>query len=188
MNVHGVEAFSKGFTLIELLVVIVLIGLLASIGLTTVGSGNQGRALNNEVNRLHAVLRMASEEAIYSNTEIGVRFDSGAYSFLVYDEKEESWVEAPQRFLRAHPLPEWLIMEWRREDELRIPGAEKSELSAGIQDESGSSEPDLVMLSSGEVTPFVISFELENDPESLVEIKTSERGEIILPHLLDRDS
>jgi len=83
MSEHGSRPFAKGFTLIELLVVIVLIGLLASIGLTTVGSGNQGRALNNEVNRLHAVLRMASEEAIYSNTEIGVRFDSGAYSFLV---------------------------------------------------------------------------------------------------------
>ena len=56
MSERGSRPFAKGFTLIELLVVIVLIGLLASIGLTTVGSGNQGRALNNEVNRLHAVL------------------------------------------------------------------------------------------------------------------------------------
>jgi len=179
---------TNGFTLIELLVVIVLIGLLASIGLTTVGSGNQGRALNNEVNRLHAVLRMASEEAIYSNSEIGIRFESDAYSFLVYDEEESSWVDAPQRFLRSHTFPEWLVVEWRREDEFRLPDQSSSSDSSGKIDEEDSKEPDLVMLSSGEITPFVIGFSLDNDSDSLLEIKTDEQGDIILPHVLEQNS
>jgi general secretion pathway protein H len=186
MNLRGAEAFSKGFTLIELLVVIVLIGLLASIGLTTVGSGNQGRALNNEVNRLHAVLRMASEEAIYSNTEIGVRFDSSTYAFLLYDEKEGTWVEAQQRFLRSYALPEWIVMEWRTDEEVYVP--DESNSGSPVNDNDSEEKlPDLVMYSSGEVSPFVISLELDNDPDSLLEIKTNEQGEIILPHLLEQD-
>ena len=111
----------------------VLVGLLASIGLVTVGSGNQERELQNEVNRLHAVLRMAAEEAIYTNTEIGVLIDGNEYGFLSFNEEEAKWEEVSQSFLKSYTLPDWIVMDLQREGELKslLSSDQESSVSAG---------------------------------------------------------
>ena len=179
-----------GFTLIELMVVMVLLGLISSIALTTVGGGNQKRELNNEVNRLHAVLRMAAEESIFSNTEIGVVIDSHLYEFLTYDEVENKWMNAQPHFLRPYALPEWISLEYAREGKERklvtnrAAGSdldEDSEFESTVLDTEPTKKPDLMLLSSGEVTGFTISMQIEDDESSRIEIKTNDQGEIILP-------
>ena len=185
-----------GFTLIELLVVMVLLGLVAGIAVTTLGGSSQGRELANEVNRLHAVLRMASEEAIFSNQEIGVVVESDLYEFLVYDEENRKWGSATQAFLKSHTLPEWVAIDFQREGKEReILGGTGDTLAesefAGLSqegEEASSKKPDFMLLSSGEVTGFVIGMEINNDGDSRLEIKTNEQGEIILPHLEQDDA
>jgi len=184
----------RGFTLIELMVVMVLLGLISSIALTTVGGGNQKRELNNEVNRLHAVLRMAAEESIFSNTEIGVVIESGLYEFLTYDEAEGKWVAAAPHFLRSYSLPEWISLDFQREGKERKLLGNQSKLDtdsdfySSILETEITKKPDLMLLSSGEVTGFTISMQIEDDASSRVEIKTNDQGEIILPSLEQDDS
>jgi len=179
----------RGFTLIELMVVMVLLGLISSIALTTVGGGNQTRELNNEVNRLHAVLRMAAEESIFSNTEIGVVIESDLYEFLTYDEAEGKWIAAAPHFLRPYPLPEWISLDFQREGkERKLLGSKSglnsdSDFDSSILETETAKKPDLMLLSSGEVTGFTISMQIEDDASSRVEIKTNDQGEIILPSL-----
>ena len=117
-NVHTSKR-SRGFTLIELMVVMVLLGLISSIALTTVGGGNQKRELLNEVNRLHAVLRMGAEEAVFNNIEIGVLIDDEHYEFLTYDEEVGQWEAAQAHFLRSYTLPEWISLSFQREGKKR---------------------------------------------------------------------
>lgn len=176
-------ARQKGFTLIELLVVIVILGLVASVALTTVGSGNQKRELMNEVNRLHAVLRMGAEEAIFSNSEIGVVIEPDLYEFLIYDERKGQWDNAGQHFLRTYNLPEWISIDFQREGKERtIPGGDPASGKAnGGVTETTSKKPQLMLFSSGEVEGFVIGLQIEGDADSRIEIKTNEQGEIILP-------
>lgn len=173
----------SGFTLIELLVVMVLLGLLASIGLVTVGTGNQDRELENEVQRLHAVLRMAAEEAIFSNTEIGAVIEDDGYAFLNFNEEDGKWEQAPQNFLRAYTLPEWMLIDFRREGEERRLAGENvaGDDSVGAQQDEAYERPDFMLLSSGEVTPFVIGLEIQGSEDSRIEIRTDEQGEIVLP-------
>lgn len=177
----------SGFTLIELMVVMVLLGLISSIALTTVGGGNQKRELNNEVNRLHAVLRMAAEESIYSNTEIGVVIEEDLYEFLTYDEEEGKWSPAEPHFLRSYTLPEWISLDFEREGkERKLLGSESSldedsEFQSTVLETEPTKTPDLMLLSSGEVTGFTISMQIEDDSSSRTEIKTNQQGEIILP-------
>ena len=166
-------AKSRGFTLIELLVVMVLLGLLSSIAITTVGSGNQQRELRNEAERLHALLRMASEEAIISNTEIGAYIDTDHYAFLVFEEDEGKWDDAPQPYLRRRDLPEWALLEFEREgDEVKL-GAQNNP-------DSNAKRPSLMLFSSGEVTPFRLSLEVEGDADSAIEITVNDQSEIEL--------
>lgn len=183
----------RGFTLIELMVVMVLLGLISSIALTTVGGGNQKRELNNEVNRLHAVLRMAAEESIFSNTEIGVVIEEDLYEFLTFDETDEKWIPAEQHFLRTYALPEWISLEFQREGEERKLLGKKSLLDkdsdfySSVLGTEVAKTPDLMLLSSGEVTGFTISMQIGDDTSSRIEIKTNDQGEIILPALEQGD-
>jgi len=184
----------RGFTLIELMVVMVLLGLISSIALTTVGGGNQRRELNNEVNRLHAVLRMAAEESIFSNTEIGVVIESDLYEFLIFDESQGKWTAAEPHFLRAYTLPEWISLDFQREGkERKLLGSqtqldEDSDFDSSILETETAKKPDLMLLSSGEVTGFTISMQIEDDTTSRIEIKTNPQGEIILPALEQNES
>lgn len=172
---------SLGFTLIELLVVMVLLGLVAGIAVTSVGSGNQEKELRNEASRLHALLRMAAEEAVFSNTEIGAYIDTEYYEFLVYDEEAANWTPAPQSFLKKRDLPDWLLIDYQREGERKdVKLGARSAEGESEGSEQGGKKPSFMLLSSGEVTPFTVAMEVDGNPDSRLEIKTDENVEIVL--------
>ncbi|MFD2231748.1 type II secretion system minor pseudopilin GspH [Alkalimarinus sediminis] len=161
----------QGFTLIEILVVMVLLGLLTGVAVFTLGSGKQQRELANESQRLHALLRMASEEAILSNTEIGFSITEDGYEFLQYDDKELTWSNSSVAVLKSREFPEWVAVEFQRDGEnLTILGREEEELK----------KPDMMLLSSGEVTPFTIRLQVEKNSESQFVISSDGLEEIKL--------
>jgi general secretion pathway protein H len=178
----------RGFTLIELLVVLVLLGLISSLALMTVGGGNQTREMINEVTRMQALLRLAADEAIYSNEEIGVLIEDEGYEFLVWDEEASKWESSTKQALRPRSLPEWLTLDFQREGKGReILGTSVSGEYIGNTDtleiEESSKKPSFMLLSSGEVDQFVIGVQLMGDSDSRIEIKTDEQGEIVVPFL-----
>ena len=164
-----------GFTLIEILVVIVLLGILSGVAVFTLGSGKQQRELANESQRLHALLRMASEEAILSNTEIGFSIDEDGYEFLEYDDEKLTWSNSRVAVLKSRSFPEWVSVEFLRDGEdIKILGKEQDD----------AKKPDMMLLSSGEVTPFNITLQVSNNSDGqfgissdgLEAIKLSEPG------------
>lgn len=154
---------SGGFTLIEILVVMLLITVLASVVAFSVGEGNQRRELINEAKRLHGVLRMAADEAVYQNLEIGVVINEEGYEFLGYDEDKEIWGSLPQPFLKSHFFPDWVWLELNRDYEVR-------ELPVNEESRDKSPVPEFVLLSSGESTPFRLRMGVEGDNEYSVTI------------------
>ena len=150
--------YSKGFTLIEILVVMVLLGLLSGVAVFILGSGKLQRELDIESHRLHTLLRMASEEAILSNTEIGFVIDDDHYEFLEYDDEKQTWASSSVSVLKSRDLPEWLAPEFQREGRAKILGKDSS-------DAKESKKPDMMLLSSGEVTPFSITLRVQNNEE-----------------------
>lgn len=162
---------NRGFTLIEILVVLVLVVVLASVVALSIGQGSLRRDLINEAQRFHQVLRMAADEAVYQNVEIGVRLDEGGYEFLGYSEEKQQWVELPQPFLKRRQFPDWVELEFTREaGRVNLPLDEESGNNAKI--------PQLLLLSSGESTPFRIQMAVDGDNDYFIVIASDGINEI----------
>lgn len=178
------RARQAGFTLIELLVVMVLLGLVMGVAVTSVG-GNQIRELEIETNRLHALLRTAANESVFTNTEIGMQIAGDGYAFITYNEGDGRWQEAQSSVLRTQALPEWMYLEFEREGEVVELPSKKEEQDREFGEQTDVITPDFMFLSSGEVTDFTLTLGIRDDAEAFRQITLNDYGEIILPHIED---
>lgn len=139
-----------GFTLIEILVVLAIIGLLASMAVISAGATGSGVA--QEARRLSATLRLAADESRLQGRVLGLRFDSGGYSWheLVAAESGArptlDFVWSPMAGSGALAPRSWPP---QLEIELRINGR-----AVRTQMRDPSLPPQIVLLPEGEFTPF----------------------------------
>lgn len=156
---------ARAFTLIELLVVIVLLGILVSLAVLTTGSSSTSRELRDEARRIAALIGVLSDEAVLDSREYGLLVNHEGYRVLRYDEADARWREVERR--KVHRLPEWMRLELELDGtplELVAP-VKQTDDRAGLSDadsrersrerKSGPRlEPQLLILSSGELSPF----------------------------------
>ncbi len=145
----------RGFTLIELLIVTVIIGSLASLAVLNLGGADQSRQLENEARRLHAVLRMVADDAIFEAQEFGLQLQQGSYRFLRLDARTGRWEALTERGYAEHAVPEHFEMQ------LEVEGDVPTLVSGKPQD-----RPAVLLLSSGEITPFVLEMRLAEEPDA----------------------
>ena len=131
--------------------------------------------------KIPSALRMASDEAVFTNTEIGILIEEDQYSFMEYDEDSGKWEAASQSFLRDYSLPEWIEISYSREgEELSLKKRKKANSNQPDIGNEQSKTPDIWLLSSGDNTPFDISLVAQEDRDRARIIKTDENGEIVL--------
>jgi general secretion pathway protein H len=140
----------RAFTLIELLVVIVIIGSMLSLAVFSMGSTGGGRELRGEAERLAAVMALLLEEATLDNREYGLQLRSDGYRVLAYDEARGEWAAPADS--RDHPLPSWMRLDLQLEGSALTlqPVASKD----GDESTGSKLQPQLLLLSSGELSPF----------------------------------
>jgi general secretion pathway protein H len=146
-----VPAPQAGFTLLELLVVVAIIGLL--VGAVTLSWGTLGndREIEEEANRLRGVVDLLHEEALMQSRDYGLMFTETGYRFYVFDYGELEWVLPPgDRLLEPHTLRPQLSLTLSLDgrDVPLVPDFDSQDLE--------NPEPQIMLLSSGEVTPFTI--------------------------------
>jgi len=137
---------SAGFTLLELLVVLVLIGIIFSFAVLSLGGDDLAGMMKRETRRLGTLLDLASDEAVTRGEEMAVHFTSAGYEFLIL--KDGKW-QAPEadNLLQSREMPS--DIEIRLEVDGDNPGLTKS----GENDDEEVT-PQVYILSSGEMTPF----------------------------------
>ena len=143
---------ARGFTLIELLVVLVLLGVLTS--LAVLGSGiasSPARKLNDEAERLSSLLRVLLDEAVLDNREYGVRFERNSYRVLRYEPGKARWTALDDR---VHELPDWVELSIEVEEQSIGLRSERGEKKTRDEKRPAMKPPQLLVLSSGELTPF----------------------------------
>jgi len=149
-------ALEAGFSLLELLVVVMIIGLLVrAVTLSWDVLGND-REIEQETARLRGVIDLLHEEALMQSRDYGVMFTATGYRFYVYDYRELKWVEPPRdRLLEQHALYPQLSMA------LVLDGREVQLMPDFDSQDVENAEPQVMLLSSGEVTPFTLEMTRE---------------------------
>jgi general secretion pathway protein H len=140
----------RGFSLLELLVVVAIIALFvgAAVLSTGIASGTD-REAERQVARLKGILDVLREEALLQSRDFGVFFSRSAYRFYAYDYGLQAWV-APidDGLLAEHALDERLDLALVVEDREVVLAEEFDD------DDLDDPEPQVLVFSSGEMTPF----------------------------------
>ncbi len=161
-----------GFTLLELLVVLVIVGIIVTMAVLSVG-GREQRRLEEELTRLSVLLQLAKEEAILQSRELGLGLWEYGYRF--YQLEINDWqpiVDDPH--LRQRDLPERLRLA------LYLEGVE-----VALGDEPRA-EPQVFILSSGEMSIFELTVESIDDLHRPHRLRADALGNIAL-ELADDD-
>ena len=136
-----------GFTLIEILIVLLIITLLAGITIASFPKIIQSADLDEESRRIELLLNMARNQAMLDSEEYGFRLSGNGYEFLWYNDAERDWEPAVQP-LQSRELPAGIRFSLK---------AARQQFSG-----EGTNLPPVLILSSGETTPFDLDIEEES--------------------------
>lgn len=138
---------ADGFTLIELLVVIVLLGVVTSFAVLSMGTSSLTSEMQEEAKRLHALIKLAQEESIIQAKEIAMEIDQQEYVFLEYNDKK--WQTIQSAVFKVRKIKEGLDLKVELESESEIIKSKKTDILR------------IYFLSSGEQTPFQIRLSIK---------------------------
>jgi general secretion pathway protein H len=161
----------SGFTLIELLVVVVIIGIVSAMVLLSFGILGDDRALQQQARRMSSLVELATDEAMMQGRDFGLEFTKFGYRFVEHDPLTNQWhAVIDDELLRPRELEEDMEFELLLEDrpvELneKVAKIEVEEDSDETEDSGGLGDtddknsdndylPHVLILSSGDVTPF----------------------------------
>ena len=148
---------ASGFTLVEILVVLIIVSVMSGIVVTSLPSSFQNSDFDEESLRLKTVIELIREESLTRASEYGLNTDKDNYSFFVYNEIEQNWTQLNTKPYAEHKLGYGILLKTTIEDNELILTDEEDEES------SVPNAPRILLLSSGEMTPFEITIALGRD-------------------------
>ncbi len=123
--------------------VLVIIGIIVTFAVLSVGDGGRSAQVKREAQRLASLLELVSQQAVMQSRNYAIQFDTDGYSFLELDEATNHWQPVKDdNTLRARKLPDGLRLEVHLQDQ---PGERLGRKR---------NKPMVMLLSSGEMTPF----------------------------------
>ncbi|MBF0423741.1 MAG: type II secretion system minor pseudopilin GspH [Magnetococcales bacterium] len=141
-----------GFTLLELLVVFFIVALLSGLAVVSLRGTDPEGTLREETRKIKELMDLASQEAVSSFRDIGLRFSTSGYVFWIRHDGNPWEVLKGDALLRQRDLPEGMTLSlWLEEVPVDLPdalGAEKGVLAGEAP------MPQLFFFSSGERLPF----------------------------------
>ncbi|MBT8131180.1 MAG: type II secretion system minor pseudopilin GspH [Gammaproteobacteria bacterium] len=143
-----------GFTLLELMVVVIIIGVIVTLAVVSLGD-NAAQRLDDESFRFSSLIRLAADEAILQGQEIGLEVNRDGYSFHTFDDQLRQWLPfSGERLFRQRTMSDGIELELRLDDQtFELPLAEDEDGNEAVQ-------PQILLLSSGETTPFDLIIEM----------------------------
>lgn len=170
-----------GFSLLELLVVMLIIALGVGMVALAVGSGNRSLATRVEARQFANQVKMVSQEAIVGRRQWGVdlfstvRDGEDRYGYRWLRHEEGQWRAATPPEMEPDYLfpPTLMLALWVEQSEhaidQQVDGVPPEEL-----------KPDLLLLSSGEMTPFELELRDRDQRDVREQIRADMLGRIEL--------
>lgn len=166
----------SGFTLLEVMLVLLLMGLVVgTVSFTSLSSSKESE-LEEQARRFQVIINMASDYAVLNQLQIGLRIESAeteehGYYFVTLDEEQKWQRFEPEKLFSPVQLDEAFFLElqledlpWQQEDSLfdnRLFDETLSVSEDSVEIGDGEEQlppPQVLILSSGEITPFNLTF------------------------------
>lgn len=175
----------RGFTLVEILVVLFIVGIIVAVALLSFGTLGDDRNLETEARRLSTLLQMATDDATIQGRDFGLEVMQTGYRFVERDPFLNQWFEVTDdEFMRERSLEEGtefeLFIEEHRvllEQEARETTSEDDENDPNDRDLTDDYLPHILILSSGDTSPFELSI-IRNADKAEVTLTMLPTGEL----------
>ncbi|MDP6993143.1 MAG: type II secretion system minor pseudopilin GspH [Woeseiaceae bacterium] len=173
----------RAFTLIEILVVMVIVGILMAVAFLSFGILGNDDNMDREARRLSSLIQLVTDEATTQGRDFGVEFMTVGYRFVEHDPLLDQWFEViGDDYLVQRTLEEGMEFELTLEERRILLHTEAQETA---REEVEEEEPLLVnrlenrdltddylphvlILSSGDVTPFELRMIRDADRRELL--------------------
>jgi len=174
--------YGSGFTLIEVLVVVTIIGIISAVVVLSLGNLGDDRELQTEARRITSLIEMASDEATLQGRDFGLEFLQTGYRFVEYDALTGQWSEVfGDELMRLRQLAQDTEFDLFLEDRrvlLDIDAADSAQNDDADDNYLRQDYlPHILILSSGDITPFRLEI-VRNTDRSSVSLGVSANGEI----------
>lgn len=144
-------ARARGFTLLEILIVVVIVGVLTGTVILGFTGADTEQRLKGSAEQLAYTIELARQHALQRNREWGLYVEPETVQFVEFDPEIQTWNERTER-----PFGDIEVMP---NVELRV----ESEGFGQLADEDQEDLPQVILFSSGEVTPFTLYMEPQWD-------------------------
>jgi general secretion pathway protein H len=152
---------SKGFTLVEILVVVVIMAIVISLAILSVGTTGRDSQLDEESRRIEGLVGLLHERALLEGRDFGLRIEPAAYEFVVYDARRDRWMTLDQEHeFRHRDLPKGLSFQLQLDSQIVV----IKPIDRSLSNDKTPPAPQLAIAASGEGTPFRLTLLRDGTP------------------------
>jgi general secretion pathway protein H len=142
---------AKGFTLVEILVVLVIMAIVVSIAVLSIGTTGRDAQLDEETRRIQGLVDILHERALLEGRDFGLRVQPTSYEFVVYSADKDRWLSLnDEQEFRHRDLPRGVTFELELDSVQVVLKTPDTTFSS----DAPPPPPQVAIAASGEGTPF----------------------------------
>jgi general secretion pathway protein H len=142
---------AKGFTLVEILVVVVIMAIVVSLAVLSIGTTGRDTQLDEESRRIEGLVGLLHERALLEGRDFGLRIEPAAYEFVVYEPRRDRWLTLDQEHeFRHRELPKGVSFQLELDSQIVV----IKPIDRTLSSDQAPQNPQVAIAASGEGTPF----------------------------------
>ncbi len=178
---------AAGFTLIEMMLVLVLLATSAVAVIISLPESKDDK-VKDEAARFHQLVQLLGEDALLNGVDYGIRIERHRYQFLELTRDDWQPIKESKYFTEVDVGEDINLRveiggySWQDKDRLFKPGSLFDEdMFAEQTDKNKIKPPQVVVMASGEYTPFTLDFEVDRQNQ-FWHVQADELGQLFLLH------